>query len=312
MAFSDEDRVQDSGCLCCGSVRLQHSSAAVSPFLAHRAWRGKAKPTELITCCDCGFRFFRRGLSDQEAARYYAGYYDDKYCTERYKYEPFFTRKTRDASDKWAASQERRDRLTEYLASAGLDPVFDSVCDYGGGRGSLIREIQSPHKAVLDISGGAVEDGVESISRSEFLATQWHLIVCAHVLEHVSSPRATLKDIFDNTRSGGSIYVEVPNQTWRSSSLFGPSKRLTTIACHSRYLFLACDVYGAAFRTIFGVLPPLAFVPMREHLQFFTQRALEAVVKRTGFTISLLRRQDSFISGHNYASGVFAVVATKP
>src|SRR5690242_17698195 len=67
------------GCLCCGHSALRGETTVVSPFLATRAWGGKPELTRVMFCDECGFRFFGRGLSDEEAGRYYASYRDVSY-----------------------------------------------------------------------------------------------------------------------------------------------------------------------------------------------------------------------------------------
>ena len=72
------------GCLCCGGTNLHTETTIVSPFLAKRAWNGKPELTNLIFCSNCGFRFFDRGLSDEEVSNYCPGLGDDEYVKARH------------------------------------------------------------------------------------------------------------------------------------------------------------------------------------------------------------------------------------
>ena len=73
-------------------------------------------------------------------------------------------------------------------------------------------------------------------------------------------------------------------------------------ACASPPLLLALDVYSTAFRVKLGVLPPFGFVPMREHVSFFTEASLGALARRVGLTVLAL----------GPGIGGFHLVAQKP
>ena len=79
----------------------------------------------------------------------------------------------------------------------------------------------------------------------------------------------------DLTNQGGLIYIELPSQQWRSDVHNGPIRNLLLrLAIKSRKLHQILDLYSTAFRVKIGCLPPLGFVPMREHVNFFTLELL--------------------------------------
>jgi hypothetical protein len=86
------------GCLCCGYTLLRGETTVISPFLAKKAWGGKPEPTRVMFCANCGFRFFERGLTPEEATSYYAGYRDDAYLEKEITSSPFIRKRSTWAS----------------------------------------------------------------------------------------------------------------------------------------------------------------------------------------------------------------------
>jgi len=264
------------------------------------AWNGRPEVTSVHRCLDCDFRFYDRGLSDAEAAAFYAAYRTSDYLKNRHADEPFYTRKVHAGIDEFLHSPIRRKSLAEALARGGVSS-FENVLDYGGSDGTLISELGATRKAVFDIGGSETIAGVEKATE---LREEWDLVVCAQTLEHVTDPFATMQELVRLTRPGGAIYVEVPNEIWKRAASPRPVRNvLLRVASKSRWLFIAMDIYSTGFRIKTGVLPPLGFMPMREHLNYFTPRALAALTSRAGAEVAF--------SGFNL-TGEIVVVARKP
>lgn len=77
-------------CLCCRGKNLTAESTLTSLFLSRAAWEGPPEITELLYCNDCGFRTYRRHLSDTEAKKYYSDYRGKRYAAERSRDEFFY------------------------------------------------------------------------------------------------------------------------------------------------------------------------------------------------------------------------------
>lgn len=272
-----------SGCLCCASQRLETQPTLTSLFLSRVAWQGRPELTSIHRCIDCDFRFYDRGLSDDEAAAFYAAYRTDDYLAQRHADEPFYTRRVHAEIERFLHSPARRESLARVLERGGVATPVGSVLDYGGGDGRLISALHANRRAVFDIGGEtAVLAGIEAVSADQ-LREEWDLVVCAQTLEHVTDPPATVQQLLALTRPGGSMYLEVPNEIWKNATFPGRMRdALLRLAARSRRLFIAADVYSTGFRIKTGVLPPLGFMPMREHLNYFTPRALDALVRRAG------------------------------
>jgi SAM-dependent methyltransferase len=289
-------------CLICGSSRLSTTASVVSGYLAFKAWNGRPVATRLFECTDCGFRYYERGLTDEEAKAYYDGYRNHAYIRERHSFEPFYTQAAYDKDEAFKISAGRRTELMDALIQAGVTVPASLALDFGGGEGWLIRDLPADRRLVLDISENATVPGVESITNKAELPEQADLVTCAQVLEHVADPLAIIYEIKSMLRDGGAMYLEVPDQIWRQLPVMRPSMSfLSWLCCHPRLLML-WDTYSTVFRVLLKILPPMGLVPMREHINFFTLEALRQLAIRAGLTIHA--------EGTN--AGGFYLVATKP
>lgn len=292
----------ERSCVCCFSNRITIENTVISPFFALRAWGGKPEPTKMATCTTCGFRCYHRILSDKEVRSYYDGYRNEQYYQQRHTFEPFYTRSLHQDLNRWLACDARRKDLSDALIQVGLDEPLAAVLDYGGGHGSLLHDIHANRKAVFDLSGEAVKPGIELLVDPTSLGSNWTLVTCAQVLEHVSNPRNVLRDIANCLHEDAHVYLEVPNQTWRSWPALQPPHGLLKRLCRHPYLLLAADIYSTLFRVKLKVLPPFGFVPMREHINFFTLQALVSLAKQCGLKVC---------SQGSNSQGSFFVIAQK-
>ena len=275
------------GCLCCGSMDLQFETQIVSGFLAARAWGGPPQLTQLATCPFCSFRFFDRGLSDAETARYYSGYRDAEYVSARWGWEPFYTQGQHAALLAWSESPLRQKALREVLAGSKAPAHFVSVLDHGGDQGHMLGAVEASRKAVFDPSSRATLPGIDRYTDVATLPGNWDLILSCQVLEHVSSPVAYLNELGTLLAEAGWLYIEVPTENWRPAP-GSPGFRTAWLRFLLRWrpLLIAADVLCTVSRIKFGRLPPLGFVAMREHLNYFSTDALAAVLRSSGFVIS--------------------------
>ncbi|MCM2305851.1 MAG: class I SAM-dependent methyltransferase [Sulfuritalea sp.] len=296
----DHHRRSAAGCLCCGNESLLYETQIVSGFLAARAWGGPPEITRLAACPACGLRFFDRGLSDAEAERYYRAYRDAEYVRARWRWEPFYTSTQHAALLAWSSSAPRIEALREALAQSNAPHCFASALDHGGDRGHMLTAVNANRKAVFDPSTCATLPGIERYSDDATLPGAWDLILSCQVLEHVSAPDVYLRKIGGLLAESGWLYLEVPAENWRpapGSEALRAAWLRQMLRC--RPLLMAADLLCTASRIKLGRLPPLGFVAMREHLNYFTADALNAILTNNGFTIDAC--------GINRAGQLFAV-----
>lgn len=274
-----------AGCLCCAGTELACEYSVVSPYFAHKAFGKGPEPCRLHSCRACDFRFYDRGLTDAEGAAYYRGYRDENYYRERHRFEPFYTRAEHAKVADRLGSDRRRSAFARTLETAGVAADLSCVIDYGGGDGSLIAALPADRKISFDPSGTPGLPGVEVIEPRAALPANADLVTCAQVLEHVSDPRAVLIDMISLVRPGGLLYLEVPDQLWRRFTALTLGRAAAQWLCRHPRALLAADIYGTALRVKLGILPPFSFVPMREHINFFSAQALRAFAQSEGLRV---------------------------
>ena len=270
------------GCLCCGSTTLENEPTLTSLFLSRKAWHGPPELTRIHRCRDCDFRFYERALSDREARNLYEGYRSDDYQQDRSRDEPFYTKRVHAEIMRSEGSEERRAFFRSMLNRAGIGGKFGAVLDYGGADGRLIIDLDADRKAVYDLAGTAALDGIERVASAE-PSGEWDLVVCAQTLEHVSEPISVVRQLLQLARPGGHVFLEVPLELWRR--IAGPRsgrEMLLRQALRRRWLHVVMDIYSTAFRLTVGVVPPFGWIPMREHVNFFSVASIEALARRSG------------------------------
>lgn len=278
-------------CICCSGRKLQLQYTLISPFLAKRAWDGKPVLCALVSCQSCGIRYFDRGLSDQEAQRYYTDYRGEDYFLTRRTQEPFYTLAVHNSTETWLTSPARRTALQKSLDAVAPGQDWSNALDWGGGSGILLNDIKASRKAVFDLNPVHTQPGIEVIKSTENLGREWDLVVCAQVLEHLADPLDAVLSMAALLRPDGLIYLEVPDQHWRAGwqPQLGRRSWLQFLCKRPKLLKLA-DCISTASRVKLGWLPPYGFVPMREHINFFALASLKSLLIRSGFLVVHLEK----------------------
>lgn len=298
--LTEKDRTH-AGCLCCGHLTLQRESTLVSGFVAERAWSGEPELIAIAFCDRCGFRFFDRGLSTAEAGRLYQGYRNTEYLRARNKWEPLYTQAQHEAVVAWSHSADRADGLRNTLARAGLPSRFGYALDHGGNAGHMLRGIDAEQKVVFDPSGCDALPGISSISDPAGIPPRCDLFLSCQVLEHVSDPRSYLRQAAAFCTDGAYLYIEVPDESWSNRVLHSRLRDAwLKFLLHHRRLLIFADMISTGCRVKLGFLPPLGFIPMREHLNYFTIQALDSILLAVGF--------EPVLSGRNNQGQLFAIV----
>ena len=104
-------------------------------------------------------------------------------------------------------------QCSKYLANRNLD-----VLDYGGGNGKiLIPFMEKKHKCFLMDYNDRQIDGVIKLAddiNAYKGGEKFDLIICSHVLEHVSNFPGLVNKLNGLLNTGGIIYAEVPQEIW--------------------------------------------------------------------------------------------------
>jgi SAM-dependent methyltransferase len=153
---------------------------------------------------------------------------------------------------------------------------------------------------VYDISGVEPEPSIIRIPDAAALGEQtFDLVLLCEVLEHVSEPARLLDQVKAHVRPGGLLYVTVPNREFPLTDIptgaWYPA--YLRLILKSRWATLAVEFWSTASRVKFKRIPPLAFVKMHEHVNFFHPPSLTELLRRVGLTILTCKpSQDGLIA----------------
>lgn len=267
-------------CISCGSRKLARYVAAPEPFILERIPALRGVTIKLVRCWACGLAFFEPRLEGPELTVLYAGYRGPEYQRMRQRHEPGYTPEV-NASIGTGAREiaSRTENMRELLVGHVAFAEVRSVLDYGGDRGQYIpAEASAARRVVYDISGTQPLDGMIGVRDWSAVKGQtFDLVLCNHVLEHVTSPRQTLEDVVSVTHEGSWLYLEVPRE--------------------SPFDTLRDRRVSAAFKRAILEIPALANLKhasrglrkMHEHVTLFSPRSLARAVEVAGLEVVDLR-----------------------
>lgn len=271
-------------CPCCGAKELQKWPAIVAPFVSQHACGTEKQVCSFCECGNCTFRFFDSRLTDSEIAALYAGYRGPAYYEARHRHEFWYTEAVNAGigSDP-GEIQSRKQHLEDLLA--GRQEPIQSVLDYGGDRGQFIPDHIGTERYVFEISGANPVPGVTRLRSIE--QRQFDLVMLAHVLEHCSAPLSFLANLRSLATDLTIYYFEVPFE--RPSVRFAPRGLLQrmyrdAVLCVKPLLTLV-DFYSTVCRVKFDCNLPFGLLKCSEHLNFFNEKSMSALLERGGYEL---------------------------
>lgn len=284
-----------SQCPCCDGGSTRSWPAVVAPFIAEFVLREPASHCKLLECDNCGFRFFDERFTGAEIERLYSRYRGPEYFEVRHRHEPWYTAGfNKNASAQIETLIERKRRMATLLGAHLDRSQVGAVLDYGGDSGQAIPDGWGSDRVVYDLSDSPAAPAVRKVSDEAKLSRHaFELIFLLHVLEHVPDPTAMLCRIRLLLRDGGFLFVEVPCERYSLRALGRGAiaeSYARWLATHP-YALLAVDFYTTAARVKCGFVPPLGMLKLHEHINFFDERSLSALARRTGFEIVAMERQ---------------------
>jgi hypothetical protein len=200
----------------------------------------------------------------------------------REKHEPYYTEEFNAAFDSLEEQKARKDMLREFLKlEIDLDEI-SSVLDYGGDRGQfIIDELSKAQRYVYEISETTPESGIISLeSIEECRKRRYDLIMCCHVLEHVSYPMDIMKEIFNLADEKTTIYIELPYDTYF---------RDISIPANTDVKFRLFSLMSISPKTVNFVTKYSSMkIRMHEHINYFNGTSLRKMMDLSGFNILLL------------------------
>ena len=264
--------VEVSQCVICDGEINRIRRALVAPFLARRVWDRSPFCVDLVQCQACGFLFHNPRLDSAEEGRLYANYRSDEYRRMRHASEPWYTRSFNESLASSGLYELRRRVLAPILRQHLGNRGIKRVLDYGGDRGDLVNGLlDGATPFVYDISGIPAVDGVTATAHPAECSPD--LIINSNVLEHVGFPRHLLGEIMQAAPAGSLIFLEVPCE-----SPLGLARLLRRVA-------QAGVVALARPALALSVVRPASLYMMHEHINYFTERSLGALMRAQGCSV---------------------------
>ena len=254
-----------SSCVCCGSTDLAASPAILMPFVAHRAfgwapveidesWGLKTIQSGMaysicksLRCRQCDHLFCDIRFSDAEMNAIYAGYREEAYVALRDHYEPGYAQRNEGLVEVVSYKPAIEAFLDRYLA----DPL--TILDWGGDTGSNTPyEQRRTVLDIFDISGKDVVPGARIVTLDQATSAKYRLVICGQLLEHTPYPSDVLAQVRNAMDGESVLYIEVPFEQIMKQAT--PDRETAKRHWH-------------------------------EHINFYAQTSLEALLRTHGFAI---------------------------
>jgi SAM-dependent methyltransferase len=274
-------------CPCCQSKESQGRWAIIAPFLAHYAVGRPPFLCKLLECSACSFRFFNARLDPDEVTRLYSGYRGEHYFAERHRWEFWYSRQVNDGIGGDPEEIVLRVATLEKLFLPHVNnAMVKTVLDYGGDRGQFIPKSLGTDKFVFELSDAVPEPGVSRIgSEQELNSMKFDFIMALGVLEHCSEPASVLEQLRSCLNPGSLLCIGVPYERYgvgfAGKGMFYRS--YLNALLHLPAALVAVDFYSASARIRLNHIPPFGLVKCHEHLNFFNNNSMTALLERTGF-----------------------------
>ena len=269
-------------CPICGSRRIEKFAGFFMPFISTRVFGVDKKDTGILHCKDCNFYCSEVRPTSEQMECLYTDYRGEEYQKQRQSFEPEYTVEFNASLGGKESERSRKDGIFATVNKFCSPEEMEYILDYGGDRGQFFPEqYAQARRYVYDISGVETVEGVECLTSIQELAQcPWNLILCCHVLEHLSYPREEIRKIFNIMPVGGYLYVEVPYEDY----------------------FYPCILRKEA-------------IPVHEHINFFNERSLYALFNDPHILVLELEKNDSilkiFVKKINYEDILYKYLNSK-
>ena len=151
--------------------------------------------------------------------------------------------------------------------------------------------LNATEKTVFDLPGACPIAGIRMISNvSSINPNAYDCVLCAQTLEHCSDPGLEMRRMREVLKPGGILYLELPDEHWEERLNAGPianAARSTFIklSLRSELVHKVLDLLFTDIRKGFGWLPSLGFVPMREHINYFSLKSMRVMCETHGLKV---------------------------
>jgi 2-polyprenyl-3-methyl-5-hydroxy-6-metoxy-1,4-benzoquinol methylase len=246
-------------CYLCGSSKsdILFKQEGHDPYLAKVYKSAPDHDLNWMICNDCGFVYRSPALTEQELEILYKSYDQDEFSnTTPDEYFDKIMSFPNEESENW----QKIAWLKEVISNDERKDIFEAL-DIGCGGGTLLYTARE-ELSLRSVSGVELNEVYADLARRRLDASilnqnyvsglfkkQFDLLINTKVLEHVADPLPFLKEMYDDLRNGGLLFIEVPDVS---------------------------DMYS---------LPPTHERFWIPHIYFFSGNTLSALLRKVGFQI---------------------------
>lgn len=239
----------------------------------------RGEKVKLCHCNKCSFSFYDRRLTEKEGKLLYSGYRSDEYQKMREQYDCWYTKRVNDALNNDESALKEQQRVIEKILFGHIHSKIKVALDYGGNEGKTYsKRMGIGEKYVYDISDVPTVEGVKRVEKYDDLYDyNFDLIMCNMVFEHESNPKDLLKKLYDIGTEETFYYIEVPSENPFDKNKFSVLKNIS----------LLTNKYTNIMKLVkhYFNLKKLPYMPMTEHINFFTPKAMEQFMIQGGFKV---------------------------
>lgn len=281
-------------CPICRATGTIQAYGRIAPFIFQLQDETKNAPrhTTLCRCASCDLVYFSHRFDDDTLAAMYSGYRNERYLSIRRRWEPWYSRSANSATQPGSDTVADRIRfVTEVVGSYIEVGTLRNIVDYGGDEGQFFPAGYSGPKFVIEVSGKDLIGDVQAASSLDELPDRPHLVIAAHLLEHLVDPAGLVKEIRSAIADDGLFYAEVPLdrpkvRQWHAGA---PYRRILDWASATRGSWVAADFITGVARTFGRTVPRLGAVKQSEHINYFSTQSLQTLLCNEGFRVVSLR-----------------------
>ncbi len=277
-------------CPICGDPGTIQAHGRIAPFILQLQGDPKDAPRDTTLCrCDrCDLVYFSHRFDDDTLAAMYSGYRNERYLSIRRRWEPWYSRDANSATEPGSeAVAERIGFVTNIVGSYIEIDTLRNIVDYGGDEGQFFPAGYSGPEYVIEVSGKDLVDGVQAAASLDELPDRPHLVIAAHLLEHLVDPAALVKEIRAAVAEDGLFYVEVPLdrpkvRQWHAGA---PYRGFLDWVSATRGTWIAADFVAGVARNFGRTVPRLGAVKQSEHINYYSTQSLQALLAGGGFRV---------------------------
>jgi hypothetical protein len=302
-------------CPCCGEESQIQYWAIIAPFIQEYVLLSKDKTiTKLNQCNSCGHRFYEDRFDDNEMDKLYSSYRGEKYLFTRKKNEFWYSEHINNANLDTSIIEKRKEGLKHFLKPHLLESKNDLIiADIGGDAGQFIPLEIAKQAYVVEASAQKPVQDVTRVHSINDIPKPVDLVICAHVLEHISTPEQFVSEIVSSINFANNciFYFEVPLERFYISPLLKKNfyqKYLKTILTF-RWITIGVDFFSVLSRSYLNAVFPPFIIKLHEHLNYYSKDSLCELINKSGLeVVDVIEDKASNLSTHQ---GVIRLIARK-